>query len=108
MEELAPHVWPIESRIGFCWKSADQLNKDCKMKEGNPFGPFWDELKVDFVDTVTYNLNYDEYSIDQWKQLFPLRSLSCYSYEGSASFISNGSSTSLFAKIYELVRDNYE
>jgi peptide-O-fucosyltransferase len=41
------------------------------MKEGNPFGPFWDELKVDFVDTVAYHLSYDEYLVDQWNQLFP-------------------------------------
>jgi len=71
MEQLAPRVWPPESRIGFCWLSPDKSNSDCKMKEGNPFGPFWDELNVDFVDTMAYHLNYEEYSIDQWNRLFP-------------------------------------
>jgi peptide-O-fucosyltransferase len=71
MQQLAPRVWPAESRIGFCWLPADKSNSECKMKEGNPFGPFWNELNVDFVDTIAYYLNYDEYSIDQWNQLFP-------------------------------------
>ncbi|CAF3215573.1 unnamed protein product [Rotaria sp. Silwood2] len=71
MEKFAPHVWPPESRIGFCWLPVDTSKSECKMKDGNPFEPFWNELHVDFVDTVTYQLNYDEYSIDQWNQLFP-------------------------------------
>ena len=71
MKQLAPQVWPPESRIGFCWLPADKSKADCQMKEGNPFGPFWDELHVDFVDTVAYNLNYDQYSVDRWNQLFP-------------------------------------
>ncbi|CAF0739221.1 unnamed protein product [Adineta ricciae] len=71
MRELAPTVWPPELRVGFCWLRPEQPKSDCKMKEGNPFGPFWNELNVDFADTVGYQLNYDEYSIDQWKQTFP-------------------------------------
>jgi peptide-O-fucosyltransferase len=50
--------------VGYQWIN---LN----LNVGNPFGPFWDELNVDFVDTVVYHLNYDEYSINQWHQLFP-------------------------------------
>lgn len=71
MENLAERVWPIESRIGFCWLTSDKPKSDCKMTEGNPFGPFWHELNVTFTDTETYQLNYDEYSIDQWHQRFP-------------------------------------
>lgn len=71
MEKLAPRVWPPKSRIGFCCLSADSPKSECKMKEGNPFGPFWNELNVDFVDTIGYQLNYEEYSIDQWNHLFP-------------------------------------
>ncbi|CAF4484360.1 unnamed protein product [Rotaria socialis] len=41
------------------------------MKDGNPFESFWNELHIDFIDTVAYQLNYDEYSIDQWNRLFP-------------------------------------
>ena len=41
------------------------------MKEGNPFESFWNELNVNFVDTDTYQLNYDQYSVDQWHRRFP-------------------------------------
>lgn len=71
MQYLAPQIWPAESRIGFCWSSRDQPHADCKMKEGNPFGPFWNELNVDFVDTVGYHLHYNDYFIPQWKDLYP-------------------------------------
>jgi len=71
MENLAPRIWPPESRIGFCWLSADRPKSDCQMKEGNPFKSFWNELNVSFVDTETYQLNYDEYSINRWHELFP-------------------------------------
>ena len=27
MHRLAPHVWPPESRIGFCWLPADQIGR---------------------------------------------------------------------------------
>ena len=33
--------------IVFC-RARDPSVDDCLMKEGNPFGPFWDELGVDF------------------------------------------------------------
>lgn len=41
------------------------------MKEGNPFGPFWDELGVDFVDSIGYQLNFDQSSIAQWQNQYP-------------------------------------
>jgi peptide-O-fucosyltransferase len=87
MQQLASRVWPPESRIGFCWLPPDKSKSECKMKEGNPFGPFWNELNVDFVDTVAYNLNYDEYSIDQWKQMFPSDRYPVLAFKGApASF----------------------
>ena len=41
--------WPPESRIGYCYGHRKQNGDGCEMKKGNPFGPFWDELGVDFV-----------------------------------------------------------
>ncbi|CAF1180340.1 unnamed protein product [Adineta steineri] len=71
MQNLAPRIWPPESRIGFCWLSADRPKSECQMKEGNPFGAFWNELNVSFIDTDTYQLSYDKYSINEWHELFP-------------------------------------
>ena len=71
MENLAPRIWPVESRIGFCWLPANRPKSECQMKEGNPFAPFWNELNVNFVDTDTYQLNYDPDSIPQWHQKYP-------------------------------------
>ncbi|CAF3753219.1 unnamed protein product [Rotaria socialis] len=71
MQNLAPRVWPKESRIGFCWLPADRPKSECQMKDGNPFESFWNELNVSFVDTTTYQLHYDEYSVNQWQKLFP-------------------------------------
>lgn len=40
-------MWAKGKRIGYCYRAIDDDN-DCKMKSGNPFGPFWDELGVEF------------------------------------------------------------
>ena len=41
--------WPAEKRIGYCYSPRKQSEEGCEMKKGNPFGPFWDDLGVDFV-----------------------------------------------------------
>jgi hypothetical protein len=33
---------------------------------GNPFGPFWDGLKVDFDRSIVYDLTYDERDLPYW------------------------------------------
>lgn len=67
METLAPYIWPVNKRISFCYMERDSLLKkqnkivkSCNAKEGNPFGPFWDTFRVDFVDSEFFGpLNYD-------------------------------------------------
>jgi len=58
MEQLADEHWPPEQRRGYC-RVAINEEKGCAMKDGNPFGPFWDELGIDFVDNVYTGLSND-------------------------------------------------
>ncbi|XP_052777163.1 GDP-fucose protein O-fucosyltransferase 1-like [Mya arenaria] len=66
MRDLAPTVWPPGQRTGFCF-SFDE-NTECKMKEGNPFGPFWDELGVNFDSMKAFTVAYHE--PERWVQRF--------------------------------------
>ncbi|KAH3695884.1 GDP-fucose protein O-fucosyltransferase 1-like [Dreissena polymorpha] len=67
MKILAPEVWPPGKRKGSCFSFEE--NAECKMKDGNPFGPFWDELGVDFDSTESYTVYYEEH--DRWRTRFP-------------------------------------
>ncbi|KAK7100919.1 GDP-fucose protein O-fucosyltransferase 1-like [Littorina saxatilis] len=71
MRDLAPTVWPEGSRIGWCWlqKTKDDGESYCPMKEGNPFGPFWDGLGVNFDRHMVYKFSYTE--VDKWKNEYP-------------------------------------
>lgn len=40
--------WPVGERTGYCYRSHKPDVTDCEMKVGNPFGPFWNELGIDF------------------------------------------------------------
>lgn len=69
MEHIADKIWPAGQRIGeslfllniwflfynktksclaFCYQFRDGGENDCKAKEGNPFGPYWDKFNIDF------------------------------------------------------------
>lgn len=86
MESLADSVWPAEERVVFCYRSRKD-DGDCAAKEGNPFGPFWDNFKVDFVSSVTYGpLHYDvsnEKVAQEWNRKFPPEDYPVLAFVGS-------------------------
>lgn len=48
MQVVAPHVWPLQKRIAFCYMARGSTNESsCNAKDGNPFGPFWDTFGID-------------------------------------------------------------
>ena len=70
LSQLAPEKWPPGNRTGYCYRALDPSSNDCEMKSGNPFGPFWDELGVDFdfseFTGLGYDVNYD-FVLKQWQ-----------------------------------------
>jgi peptide-O-fucosyltransferase len=74
MEHFAPTYWPPGNRTAFCYRPYPEDKKDCSMKEGNPFGPFWNNYNVDFDHHEFHGLGFDvNYHVtrDNWKQRYP-------------------------------------
>lgn len=73
MANIASSIWPPGTRTGFCYSFRD--NGECKMKEGNPFGPFWDHFGVNFDNYVEHHgllYNTDtEHVRNKWNKRFP-------------------------------------
>ncbi|XP_020616507.1 GDP-fucose protein O-fucosyltransferase 1-like [Orbicella faveolata] len=74
MKDIAPRVWPPGQRIGFCYSFRD--NQRCGMKDGNPFGPFWDHFHINFDDYrehsgLLWNTDQD-WARDGWDTRFPV------------------------------------
>ncbi|CAF0970316.1 unnamed protein product [Brachionus calyciflorus] len=59
MKYIAPKVWPKGNRTVFCYMGRGD-SKDCSAKDGNPFGPYWNNFGIDFDNDVFYGpLGYD-------------------------------------------------
>ncbi|ELT90125.1 hypothetical protein CAPTEDRAFT_1241 [Capitella teleta] len=72
MQYLAPEHWPPGQRIGFCWHPVTSNKKECHMKTGNPFGPFWDGFNIDFDQEQPYHISYYDSDISKWNDLYPV------------------------------------
>lgn len=72
MKDIAPSVWPPGQRIGFCYSFTGHK---CRMKEGNPFGPFWDHFNINFDDYREHTgMLWDtesEHNRQAWLERFP-------------------------------------
>lgn len=89
---LAQRVWPDDKRISFCYADRPVINGKnvggvCNAKNGNPFGPFWDNFAVDFVGSETYGpLHYDvHYSsvAQEWKEKYPASNWPVLAFTGA-------------------------
>lgn len=96
MDRFANDIWPKDQRISFCYMERRSLSgstkKDCHAKEGNPFGPFWDEYKIDFVGSEFFApLHYDTWHsaglADKWHKKYPANEWPVLAFTGApASF----------------------
>src|SRR5262249_3640264 len=92
----AESVWPKEQRTVFCWSSRSSNGEkgDCKAKDGNPFGPFWNRFGIDFVSSEFFGsqgLNYDvsrgSAMAKRWNEVYPKEKYAGIAFTGApASF----------------------
>ena len=83
MKQLAPTYWPPNKRIGFCWLPPNHTPKICNMKKGNPFGPFWSSLGVDFVGDEVYSMTYYGDFISEWTKAYPPQKYPVLAFRGA-------------------------
>lgn len=87
MSELASRVWPAGRRKGFCYRFGED-KKTCSMKNGNPFGPFWDHFDVNFDGYVEHSgllwdsLD-DEETRNGWLTRFPASEYPVIAFQGA-------------------------
>lgn len=90
LQHLAPSKWPPGQRRGYCYRPSNSEKESCEMKKGNPFGPFWEELGVEFDDSVFMKMSYDvekDYVRKMWRESFPPQEHPVLAFKGApASF----------------------
>ncbi|XP_066927610.1 GDP-fucose protein O-fucosyltransferase 1-like isoform X2 [Clytia hemisphaerica] len=86
MKDLAPKVWPAAERKGFCYRPRSESEETCGMKEGNPFGPFWDHFGISFKDSVFHEellWSTHKYNVEEWHRKFPAGQYPVYAFPGA-------------------------
>ena len=74
MKLVAPRVWPVGRRVGFCYthpsEEGKQSNDDiqCDMEVGGK--SFWESLRIDFDSYVAHSLSYQD-SAEIWRRRYP-------------------------------------
>lgn len=59
------------------------FQNECVMKQGSPFQPFWDHLKIDFADTTFYNISYNPGDFELWSLYYPPRDYLVLAFKGA-------------------------
>ncbi|XP_070531653.1 GDP-fucose protein O-fucosyltransferase 1-like [Ptychodera flava] len=120
MKTFSETIWPIGNRIGFCY-SFSRAKEECMMKDGNPFGPFWDNFKIDFDSYEQYGpMSYDSQRAgikESWDSKFPPSQYPVLAFSGAPGSFPVSSqnrklhkylkwSTSIDKQAREFIKDN--
>ena len=71
VDDLSPEIW--KDKTVYCHEVAMKRSSEkgkCPAKQGNPFGPFWDNFNVTFDRSKSYKLNFAS-PASQWNRKFP-------------------------------------
>ncbi|KAJ8033612.1 GDP-fucose protein O-fucosyltransferase 1 [Holothuria leucospilota] len=95
MKYFGEDKWPPGKRKGYCWLPSNSEAK-CEMKNGNPFGPFWNGFNIDFDDYVRFDMSNQAditnkermgWMKQQWDEKFPASEHPVIAFRGApASF----------------------
>jgi len=89
---IVNQVWPEGKRAAFCYTARRGPEDDsCNAKDGNPFGPFWDNFNVTFDHSEMYGpLSFDTYYQKahlSWQEKYPPSRFPALAFTGApASF----------------------
>uniref|UniRef100_F6PLX9 GDP-fucose protein O-fucosyltransferase 1 n=2 Tax=Ciona intestinalis TaxID=7719 RepID=F6PLX9_CIOIN len=87
MLEIAPSIWLPEKRYIYCHESTFKRSEDkksCPAKSGNPFGPFWDNFKIDFPASEGFPTHLHFHSSKkEWDSVYPATSHPVLAFMGA-------------------------
>lgn len=74
MKTTAAVAWPEHQRHMYCYHFDQTKPVNCRTKQGNPFGPFWDAFHVNFVGDrgIDYGMSPVRWSTELAPQQHPV------------------------------------